>query len=312
MHSDSKTRAGWDELPADLHRTVEEVLGGPAIEAVTQSNGFSPGSADRVRTASGVRAFVKAVDRLRHSGTYDLHRRELAVMERMPPGVCAPRLLGSYVTDEWVGLVLEDVEGAHPGAAAAGRDVDAVLDALASLPRLAPADAAALPDAADEFAGDADGWRRLGADGALGELPGWARRSHDRLVAAAERVGAATAGEHLQHLDCRADNVLLDRHGVAWIIDWPWAGVGARWTDGACYLFDVRMRGEDVDVDEVLRRHPLFDGVADADIDALIAALTGGYLFKSRLPAPAGMPTLREFQRQEALTGLAWLEERWS
>ncbi|MNI95005.1 hypothetical protein D3C73_1532030 [compost metagenome] len=72
------------------------------------------------------------------------------------------------------------------------------------------------------------------------------------------------------------------------------------------------MRGEDVDVDEVLRRHPLFDGVADADIDALIAALTGGYLFKSRLPAPAGMPTLREFQRQEALTGLAWLEERWS
>lgn len=62
----------------------------------------------------------------------------------------------------------------------------------------------------------------------------------------------------------------------------------------------------------MLGRHPLFDGAADADIDSLIAALTGGYLFKSSLPAPPGMPTLREFQRQQALSGIAWLQERWA
>lgn len=312
MHQDSKTRAAWDELPSGLHLAVEDVLGDVVIEASSQSDGFSPGSADRVRTASGSRAFVKAVDRLRHSGTYDLHRRELAVMERIPAGVSAPRLLGSYVTDEWVGLVLEDIEGAHPGAAADGRDVDAVLDALAGFPRIAAGDPAVLPDAAAEFAGDAEGWCRLETEGVIGELPEWVQGAYDRILAAADRVAEATAGEHLQHLDCRADNVILDRDGVAWIIDWPWAGIGARWTDGACYLFDVRMRGEAIDVEEVLGRHPLFDGVADADIDSLIAALTGGYLFKSRLPAPPGMPTLREFQRQEALTGIAWLQERWA
>lgn len=205
-----------------------------------------------------------------------------------------------------------DIEGAHPGATADGRDVDAVLDALAGIPRIAAGDPAVLPDAAAEFAGDAEGWCRLETEGVIGELPEWVQGAYGRILAAVDRVAEATAGEHLQHLDCRADNVILDRDGAAWIIDWPWAGIGARWTDGACYLFDVRMRGEAIDVEEVLGLHPLFDGVADADIDSLIAALTGGYLFKSRLPAPPGMPTLREFQRQEALTGIAWLQERWA
>lgn len=312
MQQGEKTRTGWTELPVGLHRAVEGMLGGVVVEASSQIDGFSPGSADRVRTAAGRRAFVKAVDRDSNSGTYDLHLRELGVMERMPDGVRAPRLLGSYVTDGWAGLVLEDIDGMHPGADGDGRDVDAVLDALSSFPRVDAADAFGLPSAADEFAGDAEGWHRLEADGALGELPAWAQTSFERLVQAADGVGAVAAGEHLQHLDCRADNAIIDQDGIAWIIDWPWAGVGARWTDGVCYLFDVRMRGEDIDVDEVLRQHPLFAGVTDADVDSVLAALTGGYLFRSRLPAPPGMPTLREFQRQEALTGLAWLQQRWS
>ena len=54
-------RVAWADLPARVRDVVEEILGAPVVEAVSQPGGFSPGSADRVRTADGRRAFVKAV-----------------------------------------------------------------------------------------------------------------------------------------------------------------------------------------------------------------------------------------------------------
>jgi len=51
------SRLQWDELPPPLRARIEEVLGEPVVEARSQSGGFSPGSADRVITASGRRAF---------------------------------------------------------------------------------------------------------------------------------------------------------------------------------------------------------------------------------------------------------------
>lgn len=306
------TRTEWADLPAGIRRAVERTLGSEVVQADSQNEGFSPGSADRIRTAGGARAFVKAVERGRNEGTYDLHRRELRVMEQMPPGVRAPRLLGSYVAEDAVALILEDIDGEHPGAALDGTQVVAVLDALAQFPIVDAGGSSVFLDAAEEFAGDADGWRLLEEAGALSELPSWARTEFERIRTAAERVPVVAAGAHLQHLDCRADNVILDPAGDAWIIDWPWAGIGARWTDAACYLFDVRMRGEDIDVDELSRIHPVFEGVSATDFDVLLAAVTGGYLYRSTLPAPPNMPTLRAFQRREADAGLAWLQERWT
>lgn len=77
------------------------------------------------------------------------------------------------------------------------------------------------------------------------------------MIDAAVGASEAVTGEHLVHLDCRADNILIDGSGSAWLIDWPWASVGARWFDGVTYLLDVVMRGELVDVDEYLS-HQLF------------------------------------------------------
>lgn len=311
MESREKTRTPWTELPDRLRGTVEGVLGGAVVEAISQANGFSPGSADRVRTADGRRAFVKSAVRTVDEGSYGLHERELAVMRRMPEGVRAPRLLGAHVEDDHIALIMEDIDGRHPGAALDGSDVTAVLDALASFPRVVDDGSGVFLRAEEEFAEDAAGWRQLEADGAVDDLSPWARAAFPRILEAAGRAASAVAGEHLQHLDCRADNVLVDGRGEAWVIDWPWAGIGAKWTDGVGYLFDVRMRGERFDVENALRTHPLFEGVAAADIDAFLAAVTGGFLFRSRLPSPPGMPTLREFQRQEALVGLDWLRERW-
>lgn len=306
------TRTAWVDLPDDVQDRVAERLGGPVTRAVSQSNGFSPGSADRVSTAAGERAFVKTAHRTpHHPGTYDLHLRELSVMKVMPSGVSVPSVLGSFVSDDWVALILEDVDGRHPGEALDGADVVAVLDALGTLPELRGADAADLPRAADELAVDASGWATIQEADAVGELPDWVVENFDRLRHAAEQIVIAAEGDHLRHLDCRADNVLIDRAGTAWIIDWPWAGIGARWIDGLCYLLDARLRGEEIDADELLRTHPLFDGVPASHIDVLLAALTGGFFAKARRPAVPSMPTLREFQRSEALAGMTWLQERW-
>lgn len=306
------SRTAWTDLPEAIHDLVGEILGGQVTGAISQIDGFSPGSADRVATANGRRAFVKAIRREHNPGAFDLHRREIGVMSALPPTVSAPELLGSYDHDDWVALVLQDVEGRHPGHAGDGSDTRAVLDAFATFPLLGPAKQTGLPRVADELTDDVRGWQDLIDDGVEDDLPEWVQGRLPRLHEAAEAALANVDGDFLQHLDSRADNVLVDTTGTAWVIDWPWAGVGARWVDGLMYLFDCRVRGETVDVDDLLRTHPLFDGVPASSIDSVLSAVTGGFFNKARRPAPPNMPTLRGFQHAEALAGVAWLQERWA
>ncbi|MDQ0615721.1 hypothetical protein QF046_003362 [Microbacterium sp. W4I4] len=304
-----KTRMLWTDLPTDLVARIERILGSSVVSAISQAEGFSPGSADRVATAAGRRAFVKTAHRGHNEGAYDLHRREADVMRLLPPEVSAPALLGSVVTDDWAVLVVEDIEGRHPGRAGDGSEIVAVLDAFATLPRLTEGAGAAIRPAADEFMAEQDSWRMI-EEGSI-RVPEWAVANRARLRAAAEGVLDVVAGEHLQHLDGRADNVLMDAEGRAWLIDWPWAAVGARWLDGLFYVFDARVRGESFDAEETLRSHALFEGVDDADIDAVLAGVAGNSFVKASLPAPPGMPTIRAFQHTWGVEGTRWLEQRW-
>ena len=57
------TRIGWLDLPIHVRTAVEDILGSEVVQFVGQRGGFSPGTADRVLTSSGKRAFVKAVSR---------------------------------------------------------------------------------------------------------------------------------------------------------------------------------------------------------------------------------------------------------
>ena len=86
-------RTTWTDVPTTLRQQVEGVLGGPVVTAESQASGWSPGSADRVTTAAGERAFVKTVSRSRNEAALDLHRREAEVMAQLPTTVQAPRLL---------------------------------------------------------------------------------------------------------------------------------------------------------------------------------------------------------------------------
>lgn len=302
-------RTQWSSLPSVVTGWVEQQLGAPVVQAATQANGFSSGSADRVLTADGRRAFVKVVSRARNAGAFELHRREAAVMQKLPSTVRAPELLGVFDDDEWVALLLADVDGQHPGDRR-GADIPAVLDALAELP-LAHGQLTTLPRVRDEMTDEFDGWSRLVNDGADSALPPTALGLRERMIGAATGALSAVDGHYLVHLDCRADNLLIDGTGAAWIIDWPWAAVGARWLDGLRYLLDVVMRAEPVNVDQYLG-HPVFEGITSDHADTVLAALAGAFYDKARQPAPADMPTLRTFQKAEADAAVTWLTRRWT
>jgi aminoglycoside phosphotransferase (APT) family kinase protein len=312
MNQRGRQRLDWAALPSGVTGEIEEMLGAPVVETRSQPSGFSSGSADRIRTRDGVRAFVKAAHVDHNAGTTALHRQELAFMRDAPAGLPAPQLLGGVELDGWIALVFADVEGVHPGGRRDGTDVHHVLDALHALPKVRGTMPIELPDVANELAVDGASWHEIVADGAVDSLPEWARINLDRLDEASRRAGATAAGDHLVHFDCRADNILLDDGGRVWLVDWPWAAIGAPWFDGMTYLLDVRLRGETVDADSVIAAHPVFDGVAPSDLDAALAATTGAFFNKARLPAPVNMPTLRAFQRREALAGMEWLRERWA
>jgi hypothetical protein len=278
----SGTRARWHELPPRVRGEVERLLGEAVVSAESQPNGFSAGSADRVTTVSGRRAFVKTASDPRSAG---LHRREIAVMRQLPATVPVAALLGSFDDGEWVGLVLGDVPGRHPGAG----DIDAVLGAIGSLPR---ADTLALPTIAETL-----GWAEATVPPGLAYLADLARGATEAMT-----------GDHLVHLDLRCDNVLVDDTGSAVIVDWPWASRGAPWVDGLTFLLDLRRLGADTDCERVLADHPMFSAVAPRDITAVLAALAIEFLTAARLET--GTPGLRAFQLSEGAAAAAWVRER--
>lgn len=302
-------RVQWHSLPPSVTHWVGTQLGSPVVRATSQTNGFSSGSADRVRTRDGRGAFVKAVSRDRNAVTLELHRREAHVMRSLPPGVRAPELLGMFDDGEWVALLTAEIDGVHPGQRG-DTDIDAVLDAVAEMP-LARGPLAALPRVVDEMAGDLDGWERLLGSGAEPPFPSLRTGMLHSMITASAGAADALHGHHLVHLDCRADNILIDHAGAAWMIDWPWASVGPRWLDGLTYLLDVVMRGESVDVEYYLD-HPVFESMTPDAADSVLSALAGNWYDKARLPAPSDMPTLRAFQRAEADAAVTWLSRRWS
>lgn len=308
-------RTSWTEVPTALRARIESALGGPVVQARSQPSGWSPGSADRVITADGRRAFVKTVARSRNGDSADMHRREARVMAAIPPEVQAPRLIAAFDEvhdgDEWVALVLDDVDGRHPGADGRGHDTAAVLDALDTLPR-ATGTLATLPRMADELRGEFAAWERMLAAGLAGEVPDDVRAAAGRFAAAARGAHLLVDGDHLVHADCRADNLLVDADGLVWVVDWPWASVGAHWLDPLTYLLDTLVRGEHDDVDRRLATHPVFAGLDGSTVDAVLSALAGLFLEKAAQPAPPAMPTIREFQRSEGVAAARWVLRRWA
>lgn len=301
-------RHHWADLPASVRSAVEDILGARVVEARSQSGGFSPGVAARVRLADGRRAFVKAVSAETNPGSPDLHRAEARHTAALPPDAPAPRLLGSYDDGTRVALVLQDIDGRQPRIPWEPAELNRVLAAVGELGAAltpAPFDA---PPAAVRKAKMFTGWRTLLAEGDPGRLDPWAARHLGRLAELESGWEGPATGDSLAHSDLRADNILLTDDRVVFV-DWPHALRAAPWFDLLVMLPCVAAQGGP-DPDTVFTGHPLGRGADPAGVTAVLAALAGYFVSASLKPAPPGLPTLRAFQRAQGAAALRWLRGR--
>ncbi|MET0736356.1 MAG: hypothetical protein ABWY55_12045 [Microbacterium sp.] len=314
----SGVRVPWDALPPDVHAGVADLLGSRVVAAQTQRGGFSPGSADRVVCEDGTRAFVKTALASANPEVLGIHRREAAISAWLPGSVAAPRLLGAIDEAEWVAIVFEDVDGAQPPVPWRGAHVEAVAAALAGV-AATPIDSAGrmvLGDAVDELAPLTAAWGRLAADPAgldrvlAGDLGPWLRERMPIWAGHETSHFDVVQGETLVHFDIRSDNTLIRPDGSAVLVDWLWAMRGAPWLDLVLLGFNIRLYDPAYDVEGLLRGHPALDGVPPERVTATLTAFGGHLLDGSRRPDPPGLPTLRAFQRDQALAILRWVRDR--
>ena len=303
-------RISWNDLPGHVRAGVERVLGEPVADFTGQQGGFSPGSADRVITVTGRRAFVKAVGPSLNEVSPGIHRREAAVTAVLPDGVPAASLLGTFDDGEWIALVLTDVEGRHPHLPWRPGELVLVLDTLLALARTPVLPALGhLPDLPSDVSDEFAGWQRVRADPPR-DADRWVLDNLDVLERLAARGVADLRGECLVHTDLRADNILITPADSAVLVDWPWACIGAGWLDPLTVLMNARLFDPSFGVEEVLITHPVFAGVAPESIDGVLSGFAAYFTDAARQPPPPGLPTLRPFQRQQGEVVLGWLRQR--
>jgi hypothetical protein len=301
------TRLPWEQVPAPLRAAAEQRLGAAVTAARTQPGGYSPGAAARLELAGGGRAFAKAVGPELNPDSPGIYRAEARIAAALPPAVPAPEFLGVIEDGGWVLLLFEDIDGTTPALPWRPPELARVLAAMTDLAAaLTPAPVAA-PEVAEMHGRSFTGWREL-ATGDLAGLDPWARAHLDALAGLEAGWEAAAQGTSLAHSDVRSDNILLTADRVVFV-DWPWACRAAPWFDLVAMLPSVALEGGPPPA-EILAAHPVARGADPAAITAVVAALAGYFVCRSRLPPPPGLPTLRAFQADQGEVTLDWLRAR--
>lgn len=295
-------RLEWQFLPANLRAYVERKCGSPVVRAESQGAGFTPGFASVLTCEDGSRHFVKAASLKAQRPFAESYREEARKLALIPGSVAAPRLLWC-LDDDWVALGTTYVDGHNPVRPWRPVDLAAALDLMEQV--------------ADELTPPPEGLDLVSFGEEFGEVVGYwdhVRATQPALPhleeAAALAAGfvGATAGETLVHTDVRDDNLILDRDGKAWLCDWNWPVVGARWLDSLFLL--IGPRGDGLDVEAVIAGRPLLRDAPPGDVDRVLALLVG-YFFKQRdEPVPPTSPHLRDHQGWQGDVCWAWLCER--
>jgi aminoglycoside phosphotransferase (APT) family kinase protein len=230
-------------------------------------------------------------------------RREMRISAALPQSAPVPRMLGGFDDHDWVVLLLEDIDGAHPRTPWVDGEIDVCVTGLRELAAaLTPAPLTGLPTAAEAHADIFGCWELLAADPPA-DLDPWAASHLPALRASAARGLASLArGETLTHADIRADNILVRGDGRAVFVDWPWGCVGPAWFDRVLLAANVVFAGGDAD--RVIRD---LDPVV---VTGVFAGLTGYFERQGRLADPPGIPHVRAFQRAQGAALLPWLRAR--
>lgn len=302
-------RMQWSQLPRAVRVAIEAAIGQPVVAAVSQPGGFSPGVAARMSLADGSRVFCKVVGPDPNPDSPAIHRREVGIARGLPVSAPVPRLRADYDDGDWVALVFDDIDGRLPQTPWEPSELTRVLLAMYEMSvALSPSPIATDP-ASVRLADAFHGWQSIADDAALtAQLPEPISARLDALLALETQWPVAVAGDSLLHLDLRADNVLLTTDRV-YFVDWPWAAIGAAWVDLVVMLPSIAMQGGP-DPEDVFAAHPLARHADPDAVDAVIAALTGMFVWQSLLAAPPGLPTVRPFQAHQGAHAFAWLSAR--
>ncbi|GAA1237896.1 phosphotransferase family protein [Oryzihumus leptocrescens] len=310
----TSARPQWDSLPSHVHEAVGR-LAGSAVQQASPAvtTGFTGAYAGRVRLRDGRDVFVKAAG-LATPHVHGALEQEARVLAALPHGIPAPDLVGHGDSEDWRLLLLGVIDGHLPGHPWTPAEVEAAHEACL---RFAEAGTPA-PASLDvgTMAEDLDDARIHSTAQALAEgtfalphgMPGWLL---ERGPALADVAGGASrlAGQSLVHGDLRPDNLLVDRRGSAWIVDWNWVVTGPAWLDFTGLLPLMAWQG--VDVDALMARSPLFTGSDPEEVDAFLAVIAVYMLSSLDAPPPPGCtPALRQHQHLMARAFLALLERR--
>lgn len=290
-------RTPYAAAPAGLHSWVSSLVGSTVVEVVPRVGGQSPAVAATLVLADWRRVFVKAVWPEVNPVTPSHFRLEMRAYAAMGPVPWRAAVLGVRDGEDWVAILLEDIDGGHPDLAdpiVAQRVLSSV---LAQTAELSPVPEGAPPDSlCHSLIGIEHQLDAVGAD-RVALLPAWAR---GELPVIRERVAALRSGcreEAFANFDVRWDNLLLrPEDGQPVFVDWGQARRGPRWCDVALYGLHWA-------------REPAYEtllaaaGLTDRDNEEVTAFLGGfGAFFAlaDRDPAPQGLPNLPAFRRDTA------------
>ncbi|HEU5483457.1 MAG TPA: phosphotransferase, partial [Microlunatus sp.] len=302
-------RITWSQIPGEVRQGVERILGGRVVDTESQAGGFSPGTADRVGTEHGRRAFVKAVSPGQNADSPDLLRQEadhLVVLGRSP---YVPELIGRYDDGHWIAVIMEEIDGRCPSVPWNAAHVEGAMAMLAALAaELTPSPLPGLQPVPEGLVSLFAGWRQLQAMPDE-RIDPWVAAHLEELALLSETTLSRLRGDTVVHCDVRADNLLVRADGSMVVVDWPWAMVGPAWLDRLLLMINIDLYGGH-DVEELIRRH--LGDVEPELIDGTLAGLCAYFTDAGRQDPVPGLPTLRGFQQAQADSTTAWLRRRLS
>jgi hypothetical protein len=299
-HGRTAVRLGWRFLPPEVRALVEEHLGGPVADALSQDGGFTPGFASVLTSRAGERAFVKAASRTAQPEIAASYAEEARKLRILGDAIPAPRLDWVDEHDGWVVLGFEAVDARQPRRPWRPAELDraldlaeAIADATADVP-----DELALKPLVEDVPGLVTGWSAVPDQ--------WPHR--DDAAALAARMATLSAAGRFVHCDLRDDNVLFADDGRTLACDWNWPALGPVWQDTVDLL--ISAHGDGLDVDPLLATRPLTRDADPDDIDAWIAAICGFMLSARGRPSPTSSPHLRTHSDWYAEAAWSWLAQR--
>ena len=298
-------RLPYERLPAAVRCWAEELLGAPIVQARTQVGGMSPGCAARLTAADGSAAFLKAVSSGQNPDTPTLFRHEITVQRVLPRAPYRPAMIASYDDGDWVGMLLEDVEGRYPDFSGAGvtsaADTSAVWSAVRRQAReLTPAPPGlSITTAAQNAQRWAERWRIVAADPQR-YLPGWAAAQAGSLLNDhVLPLPASLVGASLCHWDVRNDNLLIRPGGEVVIFDWGMARIGPAWADE--FVLALEWAGSPA-IDGYLTQITRDHDVSGRVLTDVLIGLAGSLAWRAGQPPLPGLPNLADFS--DELAGL--------